>query len=305
MPSSTWMNSASSDRLSGREIIMLALIISFPVIGLDQFLRTSSGRFYAQPYVQVGHWIADALVVFPLFVIGIWAGDWIASLAGLRTARRADVLKRALLITLLAALAQAPAWFVVNRSDNPMTAQPVIAPQAHDSGDVYWVAPWVVIMLVCVCLAPAAVWAARAIGRAITGRAAAGDPGTGRAARRAAAITRGALLVLLLAAAPVLAVVLHQAAERAYASQVYYTSAASDVTDHSHVLAARQARPPASSAVTAAPFAFAYQAAHALQDGLAGQAAGLPIAVIALLWVTRGRNSTNQHDPADTQGGVE
>lgn len=305
MPSSTWMNSASADRLSGREITIMALIVSFPVIGLDQFLRTSSGRFYAQPYVQVEHWLADALVVVPLFVIGIWAGDWIAGRAGLCTGRRADVLKRALLITLLAALAQVPAWFAVNRSDNPMTAQPVIAPQAHDSGDVYWVAPWVVIALVCVCLVPAAVWTARAIGRAVTRRVAPGEPGTGRPRRATAtAIARGALLVLLVAAAPVLAVVLHQAAERAYASQVYY-NAASAVTGHSHVLAARQARPTASSAVTAAPFAFVYQGAHALQDGLAGQAAGLPAAVIALLWVTRGRNSTNQHHPADSQGGVE
>ncbi len=292
-------NSRRARGLDGREITVLALMISFPAIGLDLFLRTASGRFSAQPYVQVGHWLTDSLVMLPLFAIGVWAGDWIAGLAGLYTARRADVLKRALLITVAAAVAQTPAWFVVNSSDNPVTAQPLVAPQAHDSGDVYWVAPWVVLTLVCVCLAPAALWAARAIGAGLTRRIAA----------RGGAMTawRAALLVLMIAVTPVLAWGLHQAAGRAYASQVYYTSAAAGLTRHSHVssTAALVARRPASSPVAAAPFAFVYQAAHALQDGLAGEAAGLPVAVIGLLWVTRRLDGRNQHHPADTQGGVE
>jgi hypothetical protein len=280
-------------------------MISFPVIGLDLFLRTSSARFSAQPYVQVGHWLTDSLIMLPLFAIGVWAGDRIACLAGLGTARRADVLKRALLITLFAALAQVPAWFVVNKSDNPVTAQPLVAPAAHDSGDVYWVAPWVVLTLVCVCLVPAAAWVARAAGRGITGRAGVSPPRRGLP-RRAAAAARGALLVLLLGAAPVLAWALHQAAGRAYGSQVYYTSATPVVTRHAEVLsaAARAARRPASSPVAAAPYAVIYQAAHALQDGLAGQAAGLPVVVIGLLRIVRGPDGRNQHHPADTQGGV-
>lgn len=303
MPSLAWKIPAGGTRLSGRDISVVALIISFPVIGLDQFLRTASGRFSAQPYVQVGHWLTDALIVLPLFAIGVWAGDRIAGLAGLGTARRADVLKRAAIVTLLAAVAQVPAWFVVNKSDNPVTAQPLVFPQAHDSGDVYWVAPWVVLTLVCACLAPAAIWAARTIGRGITSRIAArhGAP----LSRSAAALTHAALLVPLLAMTLLLAWALHQAAERAYASQVYYTVAA-PAPQHSHVYSAvRTASPPAGSPVTAAPFAVAYQAAHALQDGLAGQAVGFPVAVIALLWVTRGLDNRNQHHPADTQGGVE
>jgi hypothetical protein len=299
-------NSAGACGLGGREITVLALMISFPVVGLDKFLRTASGRFSAQPYVQAGHWLTDSLIMLPLFAIGVWAGDRIAGLAGLCTARRADALKRALVITLLAALAQVPAWFAADRSDNPVTAQPIVAPQAHDSGDVYWVAPWVILALVCVCLAPVAVWAARTIGRGITSHVAVSRPWTGPP-RGAAAVTRAAPLVLLLAVTPVLAWVLHQAAERAYASQVYYTSGPPAITRHSRPFspAARAARHPASAPVTAAPFASVYQAAHALQDGLAGQAAGLPVTVIALLRVTRGLDGRNQHHPADTQGGVE
>jgi len=298
-------NSSRACLLDGREITVLGLVIGFPVIGLDLFLRTASGRFSAQPYVQLWHWLTDALIMLPLFAFGVWAGDRIASLAGLGTARCADVLKRALLITLVAAVAQAPAWFAVNKSDDPVTAQPLVPPQAHDSGDVYWVAPWVIITLVSVCLVPAAIWAARTIGNGMANRAAVSRPGIGMP-QGATAAARGALLVLVLAAAPVFAWLLHQAAERAYASQVYYPRAAPAVTRHSHdFAAARAARRPASSAVTAAPFTVVYQAAHALQDGLAGQAAGLPVAVIALLRITRGLDDRNQYQPTDTLGGVE
>jgi hypothetical protein len=265
----------------------MALMISFPVMGLDQILRTTSGRFSAQPFGQVEHWVTDSLIMVPLFAIGVWAGDQIASLAGLDagagTGRRADLLKRAVIITLFAALAQVPAWFVVDRSDNPATAQPLVAPQAHDSGDVYWVAPWVIITLVCVCVAPVAIWVARGAGRRITSRV----------------VAQAALLVPLVALAVLGAWALHQAAARAYASQVYYTAASTVVTRGSHVYAAH-----AVAHAVAAPFAFAYQAAHALQDGLAGQAAGLPVAVIALLRVAPWPAGRNQHQPQDTKGGV-
>jgi hypothetical protein len=273
----------------------MAVMISFPVIGLDQFLRTSSGRFSAQPYVQVEHWVTDSLIMLPLFAVGVWAGDRIASVTGVGSggdgdaARRADLVKRALLCTLFAALAQAPAWFVVDKSDNPVTAQPLVAPQAHDGGDVYWVAPWVVITLVCVCLAPVAVWVARTVASRITSRGTAGRVAEGRVA---AAVAQAALIVPLLAVTVLAAWALHQAAARAYASQVYFTTASTVVTRGSHPFSA--------AGNTAAPFAFGYQAAHALQDGLAGQAAGLPVAVIALLRVARRPDDRNQHQPADT-----
>jgi hypothetical protein len=279
-------------------------MISFPVIGLDLVLRVASGRISAQPYELAGRWLTDSLIMLPLFALGVWAGDWVASLAGLGTARRTDLLKRALVITLFAAVTQVPAWFVVNRSVNPVTAQPLVPPQARDSGDVYWVAPWVIIALVCVCLAPVGVWVARAIGRGLTSRIAAGGTGT-RRRRTKASLTQAALLVPLLAMAVLGAWALHQAAVHAYASQVSYTGAAATLTRHSHVLSATpEASRPQSPPATAAPFAFLYQAAHALQDGLAGQAAGLPVAVIALLWVTRRLDDANQHQPADTEGGV-
>jgi hypothetical protein len=306
--------------LSGRQISVIALAISFPVIGLDLVLRTAPGRLSTQPYELAGRWLTDSLIMLPLFAIGVWAADLITGLAGLGTSRRADLLQRALAITLLAAVTQVPAWFVVNKSANPVTAQPLVPPQAHDGGDVYWVPPWVIIALVCVCLATAGGWFARVAARAaarVAARTVGRNVGRGRInrvllsrtwsrhPRAAATLTNAALLVPLLAVAVLLAWALHQAAQRAYASQVYYTSAPAAVTRHSRVLpAAHQVSRPKTSPVTAAPFAYLYQAAHALQDGLAGQAAGLPAAVIALQRVTRRPDDPNQHQPEEAQGGV-
>jgi hypothetical protein len=103
------------------------------------------------------------------------------------------------------------------------------------------------------------------------------------------------LTVLAAATAIALAWLLHQAAEHAYASQVDYTTALMRVPVRSHAFfGGRPPRGLLAAPVTAAPFAFAYQLAHALQDGLVGQAAGLPAAVMTLLWNARGRRVTCQ-----------
>jgi hypothetical protein len=253
--------------LDGHSIVTAALMISFPVIGLDQFLRTAPDRFPADPSTAVGHWLTDSLIALPLFAASVWAADRIAGRAGLGMAGRADTVKRALLIALFAALAMAPAWFELNQLDDPVLAQPLVFPHAHDSGDVYSVAAAVIIALACVCLIPAAAWA----GSALT--------------RGAAVATRTAVLLIAVAAGLATACLLHQAAVRGYASQVYYAPANAPAPGSSLAAPA----PDTGAPDTEAPYAFAYQAAHALQDGLAGQAAGLPVAAAALLWVTRRR----------------
>jgi len=140
------------DELSGGSVVVLAASLSFPVIGLDHFLRTSPAQFYAQPETEISHWFADSMMALPLFVIGVLA------------------------------------WL------------------------------------------------------------------------------------------------LHQAAERAYASRVYQTKALLPVPPRPHAVHSSPPRPSAAGpSATAAPYSFFYQAAHALQDGLAGQAAGLPVAITVLL----------------------
>lgn len=270
-------NSVDRVMLDGHSIVTAALLISFPVIGLDQFLRTAAARFPADPPAAVGHWLTDSLIALPLFAASVWAADRIAGRAGLGIAGRADLVRRALLIALFAALAMAPVWFVFNQLDNPVLAQPLVSPHAQDSGDVYSVAPAVIIALACVCLIPAAAWAGSALTRGAT------------------VATRTAVLLVAVAAGLAFACLLHQAAVRGYASQVYYTPANAPAPGSAPDTGA----PDTGAPDTAAPYAFAYQAAHALQDGLAGQAAGLPVAAAALLWVTRRRAAKTKTQPGN------
>lgn len=303
MASLTRADSVSSAMLSGHDILVMAVLVSFPVIGFDQFLRAGPSKVSEQAAVQIQNWLADSLMAVPLFAVCIWAGDRIARRAGLDTARPIDAAKRAMVITLLAAMALTLVWFRIDRSDNPVTAQPLIAPHAQDSGDVYWVPRWAVVTLVCACLAPAAVWAGRSLRRCLRARL----------PRGAAPVTCVALLVPL-AAVPVLAWLLHEAAGHAYSSRVYYatsTTFAAPARSDALAAAARGARSHPSPAVTAAPwpqghvnsapYAFAYQAAHALQDGLAGQVAGLPVAAIVLLRGTRRPDTSYRHQSADAR----
>lgn len=256
-------------RLSGHDIFVMSLMVSLPAIGLDLLLRTPAASFPAQSGPAVQNWITDSLMAVPFFFAGVWMGDLVASRAGLGMVKRSDLVKRSLVIALLSSLAIAPVWFVVSEIDNPVTAQPLVSPHAHDSGAVYSVPAGVVIALVCVCLVPAAFWAGRAIARHAPA-----------ARTRALPVTRIAVPLLLAVAVPVLAWLLYRAADHAYASQVYYDGGAP--------VAVRNAASAHTAAhVTAAPFALAYQVAHAVQDGLAGQAAGLPAGALALLLMRR------------------
>ena len=283
--------------LNGHGVFVLALFISFPTIGLEQFLRTPFVQFSAQPTATVAHWIEDSLMAVPLFAIAIVAGDWIAGRAGLRTSRCADAVKRAALITALSAVVLAPAWFQVDRTDDPVTAQPLVLPHPSESGDVYWVSSAVIVALACIALLPLAAWAGHAITRGQWRR----PPRTPAAAARTTAA------LLLVAAVPVAAWLLHQAAGHAYASRVYDTSAQPLTRPRPHQVqptgASSTAAAPASPSVTAVPGAFGYQAAHALQDGLVGQALGFPVTVVALIWGTRAlRGRDEKSRPARRAG---
>lgn len=268
------------DKLSGRGIVVLATSLSFPVIGLDDFLRISPGQLSAQPVTEIAHWIADSMMALPLFAIGVLAADWVAGRARIGMDRRVDVLKRALLVAAACAVVVAPAWFQVDRTEDPVTAQPIVFPHASDSGDVYWVAPAVLLALTCTCLVPLAAWAGYVAGRGLF---------------------RAMTIAILVAAMPAAAWLLHQAAERAYASRVYQTRALQPVSPRPHAAHPGLPRSPTPDPpATAAPYAFAYQAAHALQDGLAGQAAGLPVAITVLLWGGPDSRQTSRRTTART-----
>lgn len=237
-------------RLSGREILRTSLFISFPVIALDQFLRTTPANLAAQPAVQAQHWVTGALMALPLFAAACWAGDLVAARAAISPRGRMETMQRSLMISLFCVVFLTPVWFGINKNTNPLTSQPLVFPHARDSGDVYTVPSAVVVALVCVCLVPAAFW----LGRAVPGRL------PGQAPRRLAAT---AIPLLLVAAVPVAAWLLYRVSGHAYASQVYITVRG--------------------TAVRPAPFATGLQIAHAVQDGLAGQAAGFAVMCFGVL----------------------
>lgn len=288
--SSEWAHLPGQSLPEGPGLLPLAALISLPVTGLCQFLRTTPAQLAAHPVSAAGHWIIGSLITLPLFAAGVWAGDYAASRAGIGLAKPSDIGKRAVLIALLAAAALTPLWFERNKVDGLAQAQALVTPHSQGSFDVYWVGPAVIVALVSVCLAPAAIWA----GRGITGPLAPVLSDKGRSAARVV------LPLLLLAAVPAAAWWLQHTAEYAYASQVDNTSALLATHVHSHAFfgTGHGARALAGPPVRAAPFAFGYQLAHALQDGLAGQAAGFPVAVIALLWGTRGLRGHGRYQQA-------
>jgi hypothetical protein len=108
-------------RLNGHEILRMALMVSVPTIGLDQFLRISPANFPVQ------HWITDSLMTLPLFAAGCWAGDRVTCRTGSGTENRSEIVKRPIVISLFCALLLAPAWFAINKTDNPVTAQPLVS----------------------------------------------------------------------------------------------------------------------------------------------------------------------------------
>jgi hypothetical protein len=154
-----WTRSPGQLSHGGQDLLRQALILSFPVIGLDQFLRITPAQLSAQPVLQAEHWVTGSLMTLPLFAAGIWAGDWIANRAGFGLAKHSDILKRALVIVLLVALTLIPLWYERNKADNQARAQALVTPHSHGSVDVYSVGSGVIVALVCVCLVPAAVWA--------------------------------------------------------------------------------------------------------------------------------------------------
>lgn len=272
-------NFAIRHRFGDHETLPLALVLSFLVVGLDQFLQTTPAQFGTAPLFQFLRWVSDGLMALPLFAAAVWTGHWLANRTGLGTNRRTDVFKRAFMITAALALLLIPGWFAYNELANLTQSADLVSGHSHGGNGTipkYWVNGTVVYALLLVPLGISAAWTAFRIATRFRFRL----PNAGYVLARASAIT------VLLGGVPALAWLLHQAANRAASSQVYYTSALLFVHVHSHAFfaAGHKAPLPAGPPVTAAPFAFAYQVARAFQDGLVGLAIGLPAAVLVLLW---------------------
>jgi hypothetical protein len=279
----------------GTDVLIIALATSFTVIGLDNFLYTAPVQFQAGPGSEILRWACDSLIVTPVFALAIWAAQWIAGRRGIGIAAARDVAARALLITVCLAIVMIPVWFGHNWLNNLTQSEPLVPVHVHGKtigANIHWVSDPVVLALIMIPLLALAGWGAYLI--AVRVRV----PGP----KSAAVAAKAALIAVTLAAAPALAWVTQKAADKSNSAQVYATSALLHVHVHSHVLFqnGRLVPLPKGPPVTPAPYEFIYQVAHAFQDGLAGMAIGLPVAIASLAWIARrlharGNSTVHRH----------
>jgi hypothetical protein len=273
---------ASTITPDGQGIFVMSLVLSFTVIGLEQFLYTAPVQFQEAPGSGVLRWACDSLIALPLFALGVWAAQRMADWRGIGLGSRADLLRRSLLTAASLAVVLIPGWFAHNWLNNLTQSEPLVPVHIHGKtigANVHWVSDPVVFALLLVPLLGLAGWG----GYLIAARVRFPVPAAADLAARATLIAVG------IAAAPAVAWFLQKAADRSNSAQVYYTSALLSVHVHTHVLF-KDGRPvtlPKGPPVTPAPYVFAYQVAHAFQDALAGMAIGLPVAIVALFWVAR------------------
>jgi hypothetical protein len=275
-------NASEEITLDGQGLFAMSVVLSFTVIGLLQFLYTAPAQFQEAPGSSVLLWATNSLIALPLFALGIWGGHWIATRRGIGMSRRADLVRRALLTAAILAVVLAPAWFAHNWLDKLTQAEPLVPVHVHGKtigANLHWVSDPVVLALILVPALALAGWG----GYLIATRVRLPLP-------RAADITaRAAMIAAGVAAVPAAGWFLQKAADRSNSAQVYNTSALLSVHVHTHVRLkdGRLLPLPKGPPVTSAPYAFAYQVAHAFQDALVGMAIGLPVAFIALFWIAR------------------
>jgi hypothetical protein len=275
--------------LDGQDIFIMSLALSFTVIGLEQFLYTAPVQFQEAPGSGILLWACDSLIALPLFALGVWASQRIADRRGIGLDSRADLLRRSLLTAASLAIVLIPGWFAHNWLNNLTQSEPLVPVHVHGKtigANVHWVSDPVVFALLVIPLLGLAGWGGYLIATRVRFRI----------ARPADIAARAALIAAAIAAAPAAAWFLQKAADRSNSAQVYYTSALLSVHVHTHVLF-KDGRPvtlPKGPPVIPAPYVFAYQVAHAFQDGLAGMAIGLPVAIVALFWVARRLRARDQ-----------
>lgn len=283
---------ASTLTPDGQDIFVISLALSFTVVGLDQFLYTAPVQFQEALGSGILRWACDSLIALPLFALGVWAAQRIADWRGIGAGSRADVLRRSLLTTASLAVVLIPGWFAHNWLNNLTQSEPLVPVHVHGKvigANVHWVSDPVVFALLLVPLLALAGGGGYLLASRVRFRFAA----------VASVAARAALTAAVIAAAPAAAWLLQKAADRSNAARVYNTSALLSVKVHSHVLV-KNGQPvplPKGPPVTPAPYAFAYQVAHAFQDALAGMAIGLPVALIAFFWIARRLPARDQQAP--------
>src|SRR5215467_4500154 len=101
----------------GHGTLIVALVIVFPVIGLEQILHTSIFELRAQPLYEGLHWLSDSLLALPLAAAAVWAAHWLATRLQIGVSTLSDVFARACMIALLMALLLVPGEALHEQAD--------------------------------------------------------------------------------------------------------------------------------------------------------------------------------------------
>lgn len=262
----------------------LAIVTCCAVIGLDHVLHTTPAAFSAAPLAQTMNWAGNVVLAVPFAAAALWAGGWLGSRLGISMAGVSGIFAQASVIALVLAVLLVPAWFGHYAVDSLAPAQALPSARAaipsgqagHLHGvpapvEVSWVGSGVLYMLMSIPLAAAAVCVSLRVANRLTIRLAGETDVVVRAAVSAGAVALGLALGWFLQGVADQASGLLVYANSVHVVQAHHLA-------HAHLASVTEAvvRPP-----------FGYRLAQAAQDGLAGQAIGLPVTFGGLLWLTR------------------
>lgn len=260
-------------------IVWLAIAISCGVIAVDQLVHTNPATLAASPSSQVVHWVGDVILAVPFVAVALWVAGWLGGKLGVRMTGRWDVFVQACLVTLVLAVLLVPAWFG-HYAINSLAPGPVVVTAAAHAGHEHGAAPppaasWlgngVLYLLMSIPLAAAAVCVGQRVARRLMGRL----------GGETDAVVRAAVSVGAVALALGVGLFLQGVANQADTLVTYrgvFTVIHEHHHAHSHV---------ATVTDQVVPTPLGYQIATAAQDGLSGQAIGLPVTFAGLLWLTR------------------
>jgi hypothetical protein len=112
------------------DVLRLALVVVFPVIGLEQALHTNPVVLLALPLYEALHWVSDALLALPLGAAAVWAGGRLAVRFGLGGST-SDVLARAFITALLFAVLLVPGAALHEAADRLTHSHALLAIHTH------------------------------------------------------------------------------------------------------------------------------------------------------------------------------
>jgi hypothetical protein len=126
---STYHSSATESPL-----MVLALALVIPAVGLDHVLHTDPPALVTMPVYQVLHFLGDTLLALPLGALAIWSGRRLSTRLGLRSRTTSEMAAQASAMALLFALLLVPGAVLHELTDAMTHAHLLLGVQSHAAG---------------------------------------------------------------------------------------------------------------------------------------------------------------------------